>query len=254
MQKTLKFLAISLFTFFSLGFMVFFIDNKANEILTDRQREVIYRLRDSLYAERDDLFKIDIEKQNIFTFQQSKSGLSSFYSIQMGENKEGVFLKNPFEVNKILQIPKNAMSFATHLISYNRQDDFILTDTKIVGFASKMIFNSLSKSKRIKVKINDLPEAYLEPLLPENPYTESYFNSISFETNGSIVMPLINYDLLPLNVKVGNKKGVPQFLKGAYKINDQNIVYVWILNNPNYPLIVKMDSVTNIELKEISGP
>jgi hypothetical protein len=253
MLKTLKFLAIIMATFFSLGFIIYMVDDKASDILTSRQREVIYRLRDSIYAERDNLFKIDTKNESIYTFKESKMGLSSFYSIQMGENTEGVFLKNPFEVNKVLQIPKNAMSFATHLISYNRKDDFILSDSKIVGFASKRVFNSLSNSKRIKVKINDLPEAYLEPLFPENPYTESYFSAISFETDGSIVMPLIDYDLLPLNVKVGNKKGVPQFLKAAYKINDHDIVYVWILNNPNYPLIVKMDSDTKIELKEITG-
>jgi hypothetical protein len=254
MQKTLKIVAVAFTTFFSLGFIIFFIDHKAHDILTNRQREVIYRLRDSIYSERTDLFKVDTKKQNIYTFKQSKLGYSSFYSIQLGENTEGVFLKNPFNNDKVLQIPKNALNNATHLISYYRQGDFIIDDSKIVGFASKKVFKALSESKTIKIKINDLPEANLEPHHPENPYNEKYFNSISFETNGTILLPIIDFDKLPLNVKVGDKKGIPQFLKGAYVISPRDTVFVWILNNPNYPLIVKMNSDTNIELKEISEP
>jgi hypothetical protein len=254
MQKTFKIVAIALTTFFSLGFIIFIIDHKANDILTDRQREVIYRLRDSIYSERTDLFKVDINRQSIYTFKQSKLGYSTFYSIQMGENTEGVFLKNPYNNEKVLQISKNALNYATHLISYNRQGDFLINDSKIVGFASKKVFKALSESKTIKIKINDLPEANLEPLHPENPYNEKYFNSIAFETNGSIILPTIDFETLPLNVKVGNRKGIPQFLKGAYVISPRDTVFVWILNNPNYPLIVKMNSDTNIELKEISGP
>jgi hypothetical protein len=254
MQKTLKIVTVAFTTFFSLGFIIYFIDTKANGILTDRQREVIYRLRDSIYAERNELFNVNIKKQSIYTFKQSKLGYSTFYSIQMGENTEGVILKNPFNNEKVLQISNNALNYSKHLISYNRQGDFILDDSKIVGFASKKVFNALSESKTIKIKINDLPEANLEPLIPENPYSETYFSSISFENNGSIVLPFIDFDKLPMNVKVGSKKGIPQFLKGAYVTNERDTVFVWILNNPNYPLIVKMNSDTNIELKEISGP
>ena len=235
-----------------LGLIIFLIDKKARNILVSRQREIIYRVRDSLFSERLSLFNVDLDKRNVYTFKIKKNDFVNQYSIKFSKNTEGVFLKNPFSNNIILKINNKTFDNATHLISYNRQGDFILDDSKIVAFASKKIFDALSESKKIKVKIDDLPESYLEPSYPETPYPEDFFNKFEFENEGSVKMPPINWASLPLNVKVGNKNGMPQVLKGAYIIDPSTTVFIWILNDPNFPLIVKMKGESNFDLTEIS--
>jgi hypothetical protein len=252
MNKIFKYITVSVATFCSLGFMLVLIDHKAHDILTDRQREIIYRLRDSIYTERTKLFKVDFDKHNTYTFKQSQGGYSTYYSVKISENTEGVTLQNPKDKNSALKISKKAMNDATHLISYNKQGNFQLDDSKLVAFASKKIFKALSESKSIKIKIDDLPESILKPLFPENPYTETYFSSVIFETNGSVVLPKLNLDSFPVTVKVDNKEGIPQLLKGSYAISNYETLNLWVLNDPNYPLIVKMSTDANFELKEIS--
>ena len=252
MKRLFSLLKIVALVALIIWLVVNLLEYQAHKTLVERQRMAIGVLRDSIDGERNTVFKQGLSKGCTYIYKLERGNFSFYFAAKFQPYTEGMLVTNPVGGQKTLILQK-ALNESRQLVNYFTQDNLILKEGQITAMVSRVMFDSITQSNSIGIKI-DSAESILMPEKPDNPYDEKLLDICNFNEKGEAVIRAEKIDSSITHVKINDKDVFPKLNKASFKNGNGQLVYIWFLNDRDFPIIVKVkDGDTVLKLKSISN-
>ena len=251
MKRFFSILKIVLPAVLLLWLVLYLIDYQAHKTLVERQRMAIGVLRDSIDGERNTVFKQRLSKGYTYIYKLERRDSISYFAAKFQPYTEGMLVTNPVGGQKTL-IPRKALNESRQLVNYFTRDVLSLKEGQIMAMMSLLMFDSITQSISIKIKM-DNAECILMPEKPDNPYDEKLLDICNFNEKGEAIIRAEKIDSSITHVKINGIDVFPKLNKASFKNSNGQLVYIWFLNDRDFPIIVKVKDGNNVlRLKSIS--